>query len=311
MARPQPAGTAPDIGAFEAGAAILSVAAADAEKLEGDSGSTGFTFAVTRTGGLAVAVNTQWDLMAAGADAADFVGGVLPSGVVSIALGETSQTVTVQVQGDTTVEPDEAFQLVLSNPGTGAVLGVVSATGTIQNDDATPTDILGTQRADAIFGTAGNDMIHGLGGDDRLCAGSGRDDVLGEGGNDVLFGGVENDRLFGGAGGDTLFGRAGIDQLTGGVGADRFVLLAPTTHRPTDSHKTRSSSSHGHSTTASTCSRSTRGAGISGNKRSPSSATNVHPCRPAPLRGHRRRRFPGQRQCRPRPRRRVRLRGAD
>jgi hypothetical protein len=49
--------------------------------------------------------------------------------------GETSKTVTVQVRGDTTIEPNETYFVNLSNP-TNATIGNGQGTGTIVNDDA-------------------------------------------------------------------------------------------------------------------------------------------------------------------------------
>jgi hypothetical protein len=66
--------------------------------------------------------------------AADFVGGMLPSGTVSFAAGETGKTVTVNVAGDTAMEADEGFTVTLSAP-TGAALTGASAIGSILNDD--------------------------------------------------------------------------------------------------------------------------------------------------------------------------------
>src|SRR5205814_1137059 len=69
-------------------------------------------------------------------DGADFTGGVLPSGIVSFAAGETSQVISIDVAGDTLVESNEAFTVKLSNPSAGTVLGTATASGTIRNDDA-------------------------------------------------------------------------------------------------------------------------------------------------------------------------------
>src|SRR5438309_1882338 len=63
---------------------------------------------------------------------ADFVSS---SGTVPFTPGQTSKTVTIYVKGDTTSEPDETFQVVLSSP-VNATLGTNPATATIQNDDA-------------------------------------------------------------------------------------------------------------------------------------------------------------------------------
>src|SRR5262249_53754531 len=108
----------------------LSIAAANASLSEGNSGSTAFTFTVTRTG------STTGSSTANPAVAADFTGATLPTGTVSFAAGEASKTVTVNVAGDTTVEPNEGFTVTLSSPSAGTVLGTASATGAILNDDS-------------------------------------------------------------------------------------------------------------------------------------------------------------------------------
>lgn len=108
---------------------------------EGDVGSTPATFTVLRTGDLSGSSSANWTLVAQGAGAvspSDFVGGVLPSGVVSFAPGQASATATFYVQGDTLVESDEVFDLLLSNP-VGASLGAAARNGRILNDDVAPS----------------------------------------------------------------------------------------------------------------------------------------------------------------------------
>ena len=117
---------------------VLAIAAAAAAKAEGQSGTTPFTFTVTRSGDGRPAVSAAWQVAGGSADAADFTGGVLPSGTVSLAAWQTSKTVTVTVRGDRTVEPDEVFHVVLANPTGGASIGTGSATATILNDDVAP-----------------------------------------------------------------------------------------------------------------------------------------------------------------------------
>lgn len=56
------------------------------------------------------------------------------SGTVSIAAGSTGGQLTVPIKGDTRVEPDEQFTVVLSAPS-GVLLATRSAVGTILNDD--------------------------------------------------------------------------------------------------------------------------------------------------------------------------------
>ena len=52
------------------------------------------------------------------ADAADFdfPGGTLPAGKVTFNSGDTSKVITINVVGDTTVEPNETFTVTLANP---------------------------------------------------------------------------------------------------------------------------------------------------------------------------------------------------
>ena len=86
----------------------LSIAAANASLNEGNSGSTAFTFTVSRTGSTAGASTAAFAVTGSGANpaaAADFTGGVFPTGTVSFAAGEATKTITVNVAGDSTVEP--------------------------------------------------------------------------------------------------------------------------------------------------------------------------------------------------------------
>lgn len=117
-------------------ASILNLAASDADKAEGNSGTTDFTFTVSRTGDTSGTAGVAYAVSGSGtnpADAADF-GGSLPSGTVNFAAGETSRTITVPVSGNTDVEPDEGFTVTLSGVS-GATLGTATADGMIRNDD--------------------------------------------------------------------------------------------------------------------------------------------------------------------------------
>jgi hypothetical protein len=140
--------------------AQFSVAAASADKSEGNGGSTAFTFTVTLAGDTSTARSVAYAVAGSGgnaATAADFAGGVLPSGTVSFAAGETSKTVTVNVQGDTASEADEGFTVSLSAPTGGATLGTSTATGIIRNDDAQASTQISvtTASADRAEGNAG------------------------------------------------------------------------------------------------------------------------------------------------------------
>jgi hypothetical protein len=112
----------------------ISIEAVDADKPEGNSGPTAYTFLVTRRLGKTGIVSTVDYAVDNTAEAGDFVDGVLPSGTLTFAETETSKLLTIYAQGDTDVENDEGFTVTLSNP-VNAVLGVATATGSIQNDD--------------------------------------------------------------------------------------------------------------------------------------------------------------------------------
>ena len=208
---------------------------------EGNSGSTSYTYTVTRTGDAQAAQTVAYAVTGTGANpanAADFTGSTLPAGTLTFAQGQTSQTITVLVAGDTAVEADEGFTLTLSNPNFGTVTQA-SATGTITNDDSlapnptpapapapnpVPAGIAqsGTTGADLINGGTGNDSLTGLAGNDTVFGKEGNDLIQGNQGEDLLFGNQGNDTLFGGQGQDTLFGGQDADLLFGNLGADQL-----------------------------------------------------------------------------------------
>jgi cyclophilin family peptidyl-prolyl cis-trans isomerase len=119
----------------------LAIAPTNALQPEGNEGLTPFTFTVTRTGDTSNISTANWAVTGTGenpANTEDF-GGTLPTGTVTFAVGETSQIITVNVQGDTEVEPDETFTVTLSNPSNG-IITTDTTTGTIQNDDTPPVE---------------------------------------------------------------------------------------------------------------------------------------------------------------------------
>ncbi|WP_149979810.1 ELWxxDGT repeat protein, partial [Microcystis aeruginosa] len=138
----------------------LAIAATNASQTEGNSGSKAFTFTVTRSVITTGSNNVDWAVTGTGtnpANATDFVGGLLPSGTVSFAAGETSKVITVDVQGDTTVEPNENFTVTLSNATNGATITTATATGTIENDDAAvPTLAIAATSASQTEGNSGS-----------------------------------------------------------------------------------------------------------------------------------------------------------
>ncbi|MBR1231965.1 Calx-beta domain-containing protein [Bradyrhizobium sp. AUGA SZCCT0182] len=127
----------------------FAVASVDAVKPEGNTGTTAFTFTVTRAGPSGGTASVNYTVTGAQPD--DFTGGVRPSGTITFARNETSKTITILVAGDSQIETDEAFTVTLSRP-TGARIGTASATGTIQNDDSSAVERISV----ASDGTQGN-----------------------------------------------------------------------------------------------------------------------------------------------------------
>ncbi len=122
------------------GGASLSIVATDASKIEGNSGSNAYTFTVSRSGDTTGPSSVTYTVTGSGSSPAtgsDFVSGAL-SGTVTFAANETSKVITIDVQGDTTVESDEGFTVTLSAPSASTSIGVGFASGTIVNDDSAP-----------------------------------------------------------------------------------------------------------------------------------------------------------------------------
>ncbi|MDO6563721.1 Calx-beta domain-containing protein [Amphritea sp. 1_MG-2023] len=151
------AGSTVDVDASEATVVIsndddeLTLSAASADLVEGENGTTTeYTFTLNRSGFIDKTTSIDWSVQGTGvnaADADDFSGAVLPSGTVDFAVGQTSATITVTVQGDYLREADESFDVILASPAAGTDVVVGSATGVIGNDDtglviaATTTDL--------------------------------------------------------------------------------------------------------------------------------------------------------------------------
>lgn len=103
---------------------------------EGNSGTTPVTFTVRKTGQTTqtATVHVKTRDGSAGAPT-DYQ--ALADTTLTFAPGDTEKTVTVLVNGDTTVEGDEVFGLDLFNPSLGSVT-TATATATIRNDDTPP-----------------------------------------------------------------------------------------------------------------------------------------------------------------------------
>jgi Ca2+-binding RTX toxin-like protein len=116
--------------------AVVAIAAATAPSSEGNSGTSAYTFTVSLSKAVSGTQTVNYMVAGSGAapaDSTDFSGAL--NGVVTFAAGETAKTVTVLVNGDTTIEANEAFTVTLSGASAGLSLGTSSAAATIITDD--------------------------------------------------------------------------------------------------------------------------------------------------------------------------------
>jgi hypothetical protein len=135
----RPIAGACDAGAYESGGGG-SIAIANASVTEGNGGTTPAAFTVTLSQTPAQAVTVQYATSNGSAVAgSDYTA---TSGTVTFPAGSTSQTLNVPVIGDTLDEDDETFVVTLSNP-VNATIGTAQATGTILDNDASPTVSVG------------------------------------------------------------------------------------------------------------------------------------------------------------------------
>jgi hypothetical protein len=99
---------------------------------EGNSGTTPFNFTVTLSAPSASTVTVNYATANGTATAgSDYVA---TSGMLTFAPGITTQPITVLVNGDLVVEPDETVTVTLTTP-TNATIATAQGTGTILNDD--------------------------------------------------------------------------------------------------------------------------------------------------------------------------------
>jgi Autotransporter beta-domain/Calx-beta domain len=121
---------------------VVNVSAAT--DTEGNSGMKPMLFTITMTPPAAVPVNAAYQTADVTATAGQDYQAA--SGTLVFAPGESVKTVSVTIIGDTTVEPDETFSLVVTPTAissSGALPGpTVSNTGFIRNDDAANLSIV-------------------------------------------------------------------------------------------------------------------------------------------------------------------------
>jgi Ca2+-binding RTX toxin-like protein len=234
-----------------------TVSIADVTLAEGNGpGTTAFVFTVSLSNASSETISVTYATNDGTATLADndYVDN---DGLVTFAPGQTTQTITVLVNGDATIEADETFTVTLIGPGPGSgpvVVGDTTGIGTITNDDfpvippqppgtaelfadpVNPGDtvllVTGTAKSDSIVVKPVNGQIRVyLNGKvigkfspddfDRIVvrAGAGNDSVV------IAPNIGKPSELNGEEGNDSMVGTNGPDVLIGGPGKDTLVGL--------------------------------------------------------------------------------------
>ncbi len=108
----------------------------DVSRNEGNSATTALNFTVTLSAASGLPVTVHYATAGGTATAgSDYT--AASDTLLTFNPGETSKTVTVQVNGDTTVEPNETFFVNLTSASGGTILDG-QGQGTITNDDGAP-----------------------------------------------------------------------------------------------------------------------------------------------------------------------------
>lgn len=103
---------------------------------EGNSGPTTVTFAVSLSRASSQTITVNYATANGSATAGSDYTAV--SGTVTFSAGQITQSVNVTVHGDTTLEPNETFNVNLSSPSNSTIADS-QGVGTITNDDMQPT----------------------------------------------------------------------------------------------------------------------------------------------------------------------------
>jgi len=109
----------------------VGISISDVTKVEGNADNP-FNFTVSLTVAQTSDVTVNYTTNTGTADANDFVAA---AGVATIPAGQTTVVIPITVKGDTQVEQDENFTVVISNPNITATITKGTGIGTIQNDD--------------------------------------------------------------------------------------------------------------------------------------------------------------------------------
>ncbi|EAZ90656.1 beta strand repeat-containing protein [Crocosphaera chwakensis] len=168
-----------------------SISINNVSQVEGDSGTTAYTFDVILDNEVDTGLSLDFDTADGTATVADN-DYTANSGTLNFTgnAGEV-ETITVEVTGETIVEPDEEFFVNLFNlnaNGRDVTLSDTQGVGTIEQDDipSGPVEINGTPGRDNLIGTAESEIITGFKGYDVLTGMGGNDEFVFQSINDGL-----------------------------------------------------------------------------------------------------------------------------
>lgn len=134
----------------------IAADAGNAAVLEGQSGETPtLTFTVTRSNNVDVAATVNYQV-SGGTEltGADFASGLIPSGELTFAAGETSQTITIQLAGNDLRQNDRPFMVTLVDPTGTASIPTPNAFANINDDDPFTPVVYLNGTADVAAGQA-------------------------------------------------------------------------------------------------------------------------------------------------------------
>jgi Calx-beta domain len=134
--------------------ATPTLSISDVTVAEGNSGTTDANFTVTLSAASSSAVTVKYDTADGTATTAnsDYQSA---TGTLTFTPGQTTKTITVKVNGDTTPESNETFAVNLSNP-TNATIADGQGVGTITNDDSPPAGTQPSLSTNDVTVTEGN-----------------------------------------------------------------------------------------------------------------------------------------------------------
>ena len=142
------------VGTIEDDDALPTLAGADLDIVEGNSGTTAAEFTVSLSALSGKDVTVSYATANGSALAGeDYVGS---SGQITIPAGQASATITVQVNGDTTDEGMEDFTVNLATP-VNATIADPQMNGLILSDDTAPTISIGD--AEVVEGQSGTTTL--------------------------------------------------------------------------------------------------------------------------------------------------------